>query len=70
MFGRATVHGIRSAACSGASNRGGWCRVSYSRQGLSEVVKHGETMRIFVGNVNEEELQSFVNEERLVPEVY
>ncbi|CAM9640330.1 unnamed protein product [Laminaria digitata] len=37
--------------------------------GLSDLVKHGETIRIYVGDVNKEEVDSFCNQKRPIPQI-
>lgn len=40
-----------------------------SYQGLSDVVKHGETIRLFVGELDRMEVKSFCYKEQADPEV-
>lgn len=44
-------------------------RALHSPQGLSDVVKHGETIKLFIGDVNREEVETFCKEERAIPQV-
>ena len=38
-------------------------------KGLFDVVKHGETIKLFVGDLDSEELESFCNKEQDDPDV-
>lgn len=40
-----------------------------SEQGFAEIVKHGETVKLFLGNVGPDEVESFCNQEIPRPQV-
>ena len=41
----------------------------YSQQGFSDVVRHGETIKMFVGDVDRDEVESFCDQKQAVPQV-